>query len=210
MPVVPPPSHAQSKTNRTGGRNLRWSRITKEVQVKEQSAGLLKGSIANQQIAADSSMKSCKTKIILNAVSGSAEPGQVISLMGPSGSGKTTLLDVLSGRSSFDGGVITLDGEVVDERIMKKLKKKVSIARVSPLPAQLSATSHLATGCIRQAKRPFLWSPDGTRPTYLHCTLAPSLKMAKVQENWRGRQDHQTATTNQVPRHTYLPDFRWR
>mmetsp|Transcript_24899 Transcript_24899/g.59096 ORF Transcript_24899/g.59096 Transcript_24899/m.59096 type:complete len:679 (-) Transcript_24899:1572-3608(-) len=133
MPVVPPPSHAQSKTNRTGGRNLRWSRITKEVQVKEQSAGLLKGSIANQQIAADSSMKSCKTKIILNAVSGSAEPGQVISLMGPSGSGKTTLLDVLSGRSSFDGGVITLDGEVVDERIMKKLKKKVAYVKQNDL-----------------------------------------------------------------------------
>jgi len=101
--------------------------------VKEQSAGLLKGSIANQQIAADSSMKSCKTKIILNAVSGSAEPGQVISLMGPSGSGKTTLLDVLSGRSSFDGGVITLDGEVVDERIMKKLKKKVAYVKQNDL-----------------------------------------------------------------------------
>lgn len=101
--------------------------------MKEQSAGLLKGSIANQQIAADSSMKSCKTKIILNAVSGSAEPGQVISLMGPSGSGKTTLLDVLSGRSSFDGGVITLDGEVVDERIMKKLKKKVAYVKQNDL-----------------------------------------------------------------------------
>lgn len=121
------PNHAPSKTNRNGGRKLRWSRITKEVQVKELSAGLLKGSIAaNQQVAVDSSLKSSKTKVILNAVSGSAEPGQVISLMGPSGSGKTTLLDVLSGRSAFDGGVITLDGEVVDEKIMKKLKKKVS------------------------------------------------------------------------------------
>ena len=183
MPVVRSPSHAQSKKNRSGGRKLRWSRITKEVQVKEQSAGLLKGSIANQQIAVDSSLKTCKTKVILNAVSGSAEPGQVISLMGPSGSGKTSLLDVLSGRSAFDGGIISLDGEVVDEKIMKKLKKKVrpSVPSVVSLyipPAQASVTSHLATGCIREAKRPFLWSSYGSRPTYVHCTLTPSLKMA--------------------------------
>jgi len=40
---------------------------------------------------------------------------------------------VLSGRSAFDGGIISLDGEVVDEKIMKKLKKKVAYVKQNDL-----------------------------------------------------------------------------
>lgn len=53
--------------------------------------------------------------------------------MGPSGSGKTSMLDVLSGRSAYDGGTITLDGEIVTDKIMKKLKKQVAYVKQSDL-----------------------------------------------------------------------------
>jgi ABC-type multidrug transport system ATPase subunit len=39
-----------------------------------------------------------ETKVILDGVSGSALPGQFISIIGASGAGKTTLLNHLSGR----------------------------------------------------------------------------------------------------------------
>ena len=49
------------------------------------------------------------------------------------GTGKTSMLDVLSGRSAYDGGTITLDGEIVTEKIMKKLKKRVAYVKQSDL-----------------------------------------------------------------------------
>lgn len=116
---------------------LRWSRITKEVEVKEATSGLLRGSIAapspdSRASFAKRGVPSVK-KTILNEVSGSAEPGSVMALMGPSGSGKTSILDVLSGRSSYDSGTITLDGEIVTDRVMKKMKKKVAYVKQSDL-----------------------------------------------------------------------------
>ena len=72
-------------------------------------------------------------KTILNSVSGSASPGEVLALMGPSGSGKTSILDVLSGRSAYDSGTITVDSEVVTDKVMKKMKKQVAYVKQSDL-----------------------------------------------------------------------------
>jgi hypothetical protein len=79
---------------------LRWSRLSKTVQVQEANAGLIRRSIAepsnNQRLqrgGGSSRIRSSSNagrpiiKPILNQVSGFAAPGQVLALIGPSGSG---------------------------------------------------------------------------------------------------------------------------
>lgn len=97
-------------------------------------SGLIRGSIAAPANTSESKKKGITTvKTILNDISGSASPGEILALMGPSGSGKTSMLDVLSGRSAYDGGTITLDGEVVTDKVMKKLKKRVAYVKQNDL-----------------------------------------------------------------------------
>jgi ABC-type multidrug transport system fused ATPase/permease subunit len=85
-------SAAAANDTAKSGKHLRWTRICKTVEIKEVSAGLLRGSIASpaKTAARDSGGRGSgdKIKTILNGVSGSAAPGEVLALMGPSGSGE--------------------------------------------------------------------------------------------------------------------------
>ena len=56
--------------------------------MKEVNAGLLRSSIAAPSPSEESRKSGPQIKTILNQVSGSAIPGEVLALMGPSGSGK--------------------------------------------------------------------------------------------------------------------------
>jgi hypothetical protein len=86
--IEAPPEGISEQTPSTGF-HLRWSRVFKTVQVKENNSGLLRGSIAapsgssRESFAAKSGGPVIKT--ILDEVSGSAKPGEVLAMMGPSG-----------------------------------------------------------------------------------------------------------------------------
>ena len=126
------------------GVTLRWVRICKTVEVKDEKKGLIRSSISTPPSAApaagatstvDASASMAKrtvTKRILDNFSGQACTGELLALMGPSGSGKTSMLDVLSGRSKFDAGqnsYITINGVKSSASSMKSLKRKVAYVR---------------------------------------------------------------------------------
>jgi ABC-type lipoprotein export system ATPase subunit len=110
---------------------LRWSRLEKTVQVKESNSGLLRGSIAAPTADSVNALKKSGpvTKTILSQVSGCAAPGQVLAMMGPSGSGKTSLLNCLSARTSYDSGVISVNGKPLTAAMSKRLMAKIAYVR---------------------------------------------------------------------------------
>eukprot|EP00548_Thalassiothrix_antarctica_P007128 CAMPEP_0194151868 /NCGR_PEP_ID=MMETSP0152-20130528/49790_1 /TAXON_ID=1049557 /ORGANISM="Thalassiothrix antarctica, Strain L6-D1" /LENGTH=761 /DNA_ID=CAMNT_0038855963 /DNA_START=149 /DNA_END=2434 /DNA_ORIENTATION=- len=129
---------------------LRWTNIIKSVEVKENNTGLLKSSIGGgSNSSANHNKKKTTTeetqqqghsnnknnKIILNKVSGEAKSGEIMALMGPSGSGKTSLLDILSNRSVYQSGNISLNGAIItdDSAKIKSLKRRTAYIKQQDL-----------------------------------------------------------------------------
>ena len=123
---------ADPKSSGTTSYHLRWSRLTKSVQVQSTNAGLL-GSGSISQSFHISNQRNEQSKVILNSVSGYAAPGELLSVMGASGSGKTSVLNVLSGRSSYQGGIISINGEPVTQHSMKRLMTKIAYVKQSDI-----------------------------------------------------------------------------
>jgi ABC-type multidrug transport system ATPase subunit len=55
--------------------------------------------------------KTTDEKVILNGVSGVANPGELLVIMGPSGAGKSSLLDCIAGRNKQVEGVVAVNGQ---------------------------------------------------------------------------------------------------
>lgn len=110
---------------------IRWSRLQKTVQIKEGSGGFIGGSTSFRMSirGSISSGNLGVKKEILKQISGCAAPGEVLACMGPSGSGKTSLLNALSGRSSYNSGYISINGETVTPKAMKRLMSKIAYVK---------------------------------------------------------------------------------
>ena len=116
--------------DKTSPCHLKWTNITKTVEIKDQSSGLISSSIGGDKINDNKQETSPKvdTKIILNQISGQAKPGEILALMGPSGSGKTSLLDVLASRSAYNAGTIFVNDTSMTDNPdkMKALKRRIA------------------------------------------------------------------------------------
>ena len=66
---------------------------------------------------------------VLDDVSISIEPGEIIAIIGRSGSGKSTLLRCINGLEPVQGGTIVVDGVTVNDPAtdLRKLRQKVGI-----------------------------------------------------------------------------------
>ena len=77
---------------------------------------------------------------VLNGVSFSIEPNQVVALVGPSGGGKSTVAALISRFYDVQRGEIKLDGLSISELNMDWLREHVAVVRQEPI---LFATSIL-------------------------------------------------------------------
>src|SRR3954471_1227433 len=66
---------------------------------------------------------------VLDGVSLSVEPGEIIAIIGRSGSGKSTLLRCITGLEPIQGGRITVDGVTVNDpkTDLRRLRQRVGI-----------------------------------------------------------------------------------
>ena len=71
--------------------------------------------------------------LVLNDVSFSLAPGEIVGLVGPNGSGKTTTINVISGLYRADSGSITFNGQPVHQVPMHKLAQ-LGINRTFQVP----------------------------------------------------------------------------
>ncbi|XP_077235610.1 ABC transporter G family member 22-like [Tasmannia lanceolata] len=99
------------------------SEIPKKIQVEPTLPISLKFQDLKYKVVVKGRKSSETEKYIVNGVTGSVHPGEVLALMGPSGGGKTTLLNLLSGRvnNNNTSGYITYN----DQSYSKLLRQRI-------------------------------------------------------------------------------------
>lgn len=117
--VHPERNHRASLFLQRQGKSMSWENINMTVKAKS---------------------KKQQDKQVLTNVWGSVPQRSISAIMGPSGSGKTSLLKVLAGRARSGGrieigGVIRLDGQIVDPTDIRVRRQIAYIEQENSLPA---------------------------------------------------------------------------
>ena len=90
---------------------------------KGSSAFKVEGSISFNDV----SFEYDPDKLILEHISFSTKPGQIIALVGESGVGKSTLIDLVSGYHFPTHGTVTIDGRDIHEVNLRSLRSQIAV-----------------------------------------------------------------------------------
>ena len=83
---------------------------------------------------------------VLDGVSISVAPGEVVGLLAPSGAGKSTLLRVLVRLLEADSGTVRLDGEDIRALDSRDLRRRVGLVAQTPVMLPGSVADNLRYG----------------------------------------------------------------
>jgi polar amino acid transport system ATP-binding protein len=93
--------------------------------------------MAEHMIKMEKVCKSFGALQVLNQIDFSVQKGEVVCIIGPSGSGKSTLLRCLNHLEKITSGRVTIDGEMIDEKVASKDQYKISQKKVAEICAEL-------------------------------------------------------------------------
>jgi ATP-binding cassette subfamily B protein len=82
----------------------------------------------------------------LNALTGSAQPGQTIAIVGPSGAGKSTLFNLLLRFHDPLSGEIVIDGVPIEEMSLTALRNRIGLVPQEPVVFSGSAMENIRYG----------------------------------------------------------------
>ena len=83
---------------------------------------------------------------ILDRVSFTAEPGEMIGIVGPSGAGKSTLVNLISRFWDATDGEVHIDGHEISSLQQKKLRSQIGVVLQDPLLFQGSIAENISYG----------------------------------------------------------------
>jgi subfamily B ATP-binding cassette protein MsbA len=93
------------------------------------------------------------TQTVLDNVSFSVEPGQMVALVGRSGSGKSTLANLIPRFYNHDSGQILIDGVDVEDYTLRNLRQHIALVTQQVVLFNDTVASNIAYGDLATAPR---------------------------------------------------------